>query len=192
MSSAVSRDDVESEIWRTGVKSPHRIKQLMNVIDAYAFGMVRASKPETNELLPGESDFAERKTRCDKCMVVKDWKYFSADLRVKSGHKSRCMACCGPVRNVIPYSEGKRKHKDEYLCRKGEHYLPIGEFDIIKTYDRAKPIWCIKCMETHGIQEDHLRWPCPVCHKRRLPDEFPKEKRLHSRRDVTCLICKPQ
>lgn len=106
VTSLISRDDLESEIWKVaGRTAPWNVERLLRLIDRYAIESARKwtldyPKEEKAEddgwpnLGPGASDLAYEVTRCVACLKVKRWPQFYRDNTKATGHRNRCMKCC--------------------------------------------------------------------------------------------------
>src|SRR5208282_5204263 len=103
MTSLVSRDDVENELFKlAGPYKAALLPRVMAVIDKYAITMSRKMgdlstdwHPDTHRALrPGETDEATGKRRCLGCGKVKDLtRDFARDHRAPDGRRRRCSEC---------------------------------------------------------------------------------------------------
>jgi len=136
MTSLVSREDIEDELVRAGVSSPHVRRRLMNLVHMYAVAVSRqfsgpADLPAVpqdpySRLLPGHADLAARVARCadPQCLRVKPFREYTRDDSCPSGRRAVCKTCTrrharlaasprlGPVRKYLCRACGDRKELD--------------------------------------------------------------------------------
>lgn len=150
MTSVVSRDDVEAELWRAGVKSWPEIARLLKVIDVYSisrgrdfqpgFGQIEPVEP-WGHLGPGGWDKESRVTRCEVCHLVKSWR---GNFRRNQDHPSRWHSTCKLCEKTVVISpsipEGKL-----YLCRGCDTKKEIGLFPLAKRQNPSRNYWCLRC-----------------------------------------------
>lgn len=129
MPSSVSKEDIEAELYRAGIRSRFIISRLMNMITLYALAEARKAVPLEDVfrdsyayLMPGEWDRDVRITRCVKCTVPKAWSHYGIDKTHPTGHKVLCKSCTR-VRPPEPrvfkcISCEKKKSPEEYSKRK--------------------------------------------------------------------------
>lgn len=132
MTSAVTRDEVEYELWKGGIRSPSVVSKIMRVIDIYAISAARkytaAAPPEPPfepywYLKPGQGDPSEGVIRCDgACGRPKRADMFHVDKDGPLGRKTTCKSCLRKARESSTQEAkgwkcpdcGKRKVADEY------------------------------------------------------------------------------
>lgn len=188
MTSAVSRDDVEGELWKlAGRVDPWQIERVMRMIDKYSITTARkyapmwgGEPPAVNlsdaypDLKPGEQDLGNNIARCCDCEKVKKLPYnFNLDRTRPEGQQRICRTCAGRKREP----------------RKAESSVPItcakcGDTkDSSNFYRREKNITgfdsvCKDCTD--------YRQACLVCTARRHKNEYAK----HADQRPVCDSCR--
>jgi hypothetical protein len=145
VTSVPSRDDVEAELWRAGVRSSYIMSRLMTVIDSYVFAQIRSHHPLEDApqgpfayLRPGESDMDQRVTRCSKCAHPKAWSHFGMDRTSPTGHKKTCKSC---LRIRV------RTAEQQWKCPYCKEKKPPGEFPPEKHKNPRVRVSCNTCTE---------------------------------------------
>ena len=110
MTSAVSKSDIEDELWKNGIRSKAAVSGIMRLIEIYAAGKAHAwQAPDVilplpvQELAPGESDAVRRVTRCISCGHIKKWKSnFPGRAGSPTGYGNRCKICISDEKPLPP------------------------------------------------------------------------------------------
>lgn len=142
MTSLVSRDDVENELFK--LAGPHKaalLPRVMAVIDKYAITMSRKLgdlsvdwTPDGKYLRPGDTDEAAGKRRCLGCGKIRDLTDFARDHRMPNGRRRRCLEC-SPDNNLVR----------DYWCPGCKSRLPIGKFGQKKRKHPKRGYLCLIC-----------------------------------------------
>lgn len=175
MTSAITREDVESVLWQSGIRSPDKIKRILRTIDLYAFTLARKYVPSPEQprdpyyyLMPGESDKGIKVTRCIKCTEVKNWSLFSADSRRDTGHGITCKLCRKPKPKTV------RPDGYEMKCRTcGEVKIAEGNFEKRSDSKSGYKLTCFSCEKNQF---------CPSCGRKRPKGSFTAES-------PSCIVC---
>lgn len=175
MTSAITREDVESVLWQSGIRSHDTIKRLLRTIDLYAFTIARQYVPAPDQpndpyyyLGPGDSDKGIKVTRCLRCTEVKNWNLFPADSRRETGHGITCKICRKPAGRPV---SGKMK------CRTcGEEKDTEGNFERRPDSRTGWKLTCIAC---------EAKMKCPVCGRRQRKGTFDPSS-------PACILCVAQ
>ena len=88
MTSAVSREDIEDELYKAGIRSTYIVAHLMRVIDLYA-RKFPAPPPEALDA----ADFLGYKYKCRGCGERKYIGFFPAGKRLNPKSLIPCTAC---------------------------------------------------------------------------------------------------
>lgn len=157
MTSTASKEEVENELWRAGIRSPQVMKRLLRVIDIYSVSVAHRMIPANahNEqfladpyyyLNPGQWDIDAGVTRCSVCFKVRKWSpYFHRNLDHPSGHQLSCKQCVRKERDKnppLPVSAGWMCPVPPVGC--GSRKTPP-EFPEEKRVNPRRPIPCLKC-----------------------------------------------
>lgn len=200
MTSAVSKDDIEGEIWKFAQQAGaaggrvelHTITRLLKIIDQYAIfaGRKYASpewempEPEPDPfsyLAPGQFDLEAGVGRCLQCECIRKVGSFNKDTGKPYGHRKRCRSC----RSVKP----KKAADFKITCRQCGHYKDADDF-----YHDARSVngYAVRCKDcAEG------RKTCMVCRER--VQSFPSlsdhrdicgECRLNRKEDVLMFLAK--
>lgn len=148
MTSAISREDVESELWRLGGRGASLavITRLLRLIDSYAISTARKytdigfiDAPPVDPysyLLPGQFDRAAKVGRCITCKQPRKLTEFRRDHTSAIGYRTRCEHC---------KPKTPRKDNIGYLCRLCSERRPLSDFPQQKQDSPSLMIPCIKC-----------------------------------------------
>lgn len=148
MTQRVSREQLEDAIFSAGIRSPYVKQALLRVIEGYVASQVLLRVPLCDvpvriapyaELGPGESDMTAEMTRCQQCLLVKEWGSFHRDGNSRTGHKLTCRSCLR-LRNANP--PGKT---GLYTCRWCKGKYPLGGFPEAKRANRSLAVPCLNC-----------------------------------------------
>lgn len=203
MTSYVGREEVENQLWKSGIRSNVIMKQLLLVIDAYAYNVARKlSEPledvpadEFAELLPGEADTTAKVTRCVNCLRVKPWKPgFFVEKMSPTGFGTTCRYCTRLAREGPKDSRSTPGKTDRlYYCRKCDFRKPLEMFPEAKQEKPTIVSWCSYCIDTYGdpknLHEKRRRWKCRFCGQVKDEDQFPEEKRVNPKIAAYCTWC---
>lgn len=137
MTSSVSREEMEDEVRRAGVRDPRAAGRLLRIIEAYA------RKPSAQEeppplLSPGEWDKAAEVTMCKECVKLKSWDHFHADRQHPTGRKTTC-------RNCVRRNAETGRHPGQWKCPACDDYRDPGDFPQSKRDNPRRPVPCISC-----------------------------------------------
>jgi hypothetical protein len=195
MTSLVSRDDIESEIWKlSGRTAPWHIEKLMRLIDRYAIENARKwaaqypQEPEPQDdgwpdLGLGDSDLAFEVTRCTACGRVKRWPQFYRDKTRSTGRRNRCMKCCKtgkgdeeyPTITFTCHACGKTRKASDFYKNAGT-----------KTgFDNR----CKTCKD--GSKQAKI-FKCKMCQREKPQYAFPPGKLKEPHANYACLECWPE
>jgi aspartate carbamoyltransferase regulatory subunit len=203
VTSYIGRDAVEDQLWKSGIRSNVIMKQLLQVIDAYAYNVARGMQEPLEDvppdkfahLLPGQGDTAAKVTRCITCERVKPWKQgFFVDKMNPTGFGVRCKYC------IRVEKEGRKgnsrltpgKTDRMYYCKKCDSRKPLEEFPEAKLEKPTIVSWCSWCIETYGdprTERAKRSWRCRYCEQVKDEDQFPEAKRENPRMAAYCLYC---
>lgn len=123
MTSSVGRDDLKSELYSAGVKSPYNLQRVMNAIDSYAFAQARKSGPVRMHL-------------CPQCKAEKSEGEFPDEIRENPNGNYWCNTCIGQA-----YS-GK---KPRWKCPSCEKVLSRNDFPPEKWRNPRIRAKCLEC-----------------------------------------------
>lgn len=187
MTSIVSRDDVEAELWRAGIRDWVQVSRIMKIVDTYALTHARDYKrPEDlpaepwAHLAPGNWDAEARLTRCLGCSAVKSWDgNFTKDVGHITRHRIICKVCEGKA--VVSDKPGKL-----YLCRKCEKRKELAEFPAKKRLNPSVGCFCSSCEDEVAASKTFF---CRRCKRNKLIGEFPPEKKANPAHPYPCLDC---
>jgi hypothetical protein len=191
MTSAVSREDVEGELWKlAGRVDPWRIERVMRLIDKYSISVSRKYAPIWGveelppptlsevypDLLPGQQDIGKNIARCCECEKVKKLPYnFNLDRTRKVGFQRICRACAGKHREKKPAPEPDFK----ITCAKcGETKIAQGNYYRREKNTTGYDSVCKDCTD--------YRQACLVCFARRHKNEYAK----HPDQRPVCDTCR--
>jgi hypothetical protein len=143
MTSLVSKDDIENELYK--LAGPHKaalIPRVMQVIDKYAISMSRKMgdlsvgwHPDARYLRPGETDEQAGKRRCLGCGKIRDLtREFARDHRMPNGRRRRCLEC-SPDNHLVR----------DYWCPGCKGRLPIHKFGVKKKKNPQRVYLCLVC-----------------------------------------------
>lgn len=82
MTSATSREDLKSELYSAGIRTPRALQRVMRAIDSYTFGQGRRSGPERTHL-------------CPQCKGEKPEGEFPGEIRSNPSGDYWCTTCIG-------------------------------------------------------------------------------------------------
>src|SRR5260370_4478339 len=110
MTSQVTREQVENELWKAGIRSTFTVARVMRAIDLYSLTVARRQSQFTLEnpgtpfywLTPGDWDKNGEVTCCVACGKTKKWAHFHVDETHPSGHKVTCKPCRRKQTENIP------------------------------------------------------------------------------------------
>lgn len=182
MTSATSHDDIEDSLIRNGMKNPVARAQVMRTIDAHISFRLYGTPELTGAhsgLLPGESDFEEKVTRCLKCSEVKGWSSFTRSRKSDSRHADICISC---ELGEIP--------DDLFLECKG----PCGKTLHASNFYRRKDTgnFIGKCKTCASTAADREEYKCSRCHQDKRLSAFPEAKRRRPKLTIPCTDCLAQ
>lgn len=176
MTSAVSRDDVEDQLWRhvRPGTSPAVIRSLLKTIDQYAIFAARkytvdddlppvVITPDPYEhILPGQFDMELGMGRCLRCEIPKSIHEFTKNSASKTGRRPECRLC----RKQGGWREIRPRKRQCVVCGKRKE---------VSNFLGSKCLDCVDQMKT-----------CLCCYERQSADEFP----LHPDRRDLCRTCR--
>lgn len=141
MTSRTSREDIENELWKAGIRSPAIMRKLLRSVDAYVYAknspVITSDLPELD---PGEWDLAQEVTACISCGQVKDWNpYFHVDRSHPSGHRITCKICSARNNPGIPGGSSG------WVCPKCRERKNPDMFGREKRESPRKPLPCLSC-----------------------------------------------
>lgn len=152
MTSTVTRDDVEGELWKLAGRRPSGdIRKFMRLVDLYAVTVGRKLGGTDEDwtidkwahLKPGETDSNAGMRRCAACGKVRNlYGAFEKEARAPYGRRLRCTSCREPK-----WRSRNRGRPDRYFCRKCKGYKPISAFPAEK---RKTPKLLFHCLECQG------------------------------------------
>jgi len=187
MTSMVSWDDVEAELWKAGIKNVQVLDRLRATITRFAYDLGRqmyeveeTPDPYGEGMSPGEWDPDSKRACCSQCGDVKSFSQFGLDMHHPSGHKLTCRRCAG----IPPEVDLTAK----YHCRSCGQRKELMQFPKAKIISPARNINCLECQGDRVVAE--YKYLCPGCGARKELEEFPLEKRRNSRIRSLCSACK--
>jgi hypothetical protein len=158
-SGAISREDVRAALYSAGITHPRKLHDTMRVVDIYAVQYARRAEA-LEEIEITSPAFTPLKPG--------EW---SAALGVT------CCTVCEKVKRWDFFHEDSRQATG--------HRLECKDCRNKKDEDAGLPPYVPEKVKRGG-------WLCTgegSCGQRKLPEEFPEEKRRHPRKAVLCLDC---
>jgi hypothetical protein len=174
LTSAVTIEDIESELWRAGIRSARVIDDLLRLVRLYRLAAARQDPacPRCLRMkswvclscLGASEDASFTCTGCGRSKHASDF-YRRRDLT--SGYSRKCKNChdqrstcrtCGKRWQAAhlqdsqcpPCREGPSSPTGRYLCRKCGGRKVITEFPEGKQEDPSRQFWCADCTARYG------------------------------------------
>ena len=195
MTSLISRDDIESEIWKlSGRTAPWQVEKVLRLIDRYALENARKwagqypQEPAREDdgwpgLAPGDSDMTFGVTRCAACGKVKRWVQFYRDKTRVTGHRNRCMACCKTGRGDEEYPDITLTCHACGMTRKAsDFYKNAG----------TRTGFDYRCKPCKDKGQPAKIFKCKLCGREKTQYMFPPGKAEEPRSLWACLECWPE
>lgn len=182
MTSAVTIDDIEGELWKAGLRSARVIDDILRLVRLYKLASVRQEIP-VPVLEPGGSDPGTMTAKCVRCLKVKNWSQFLTSVKGRSEICRTCLKDADAAEDIYIRCAncGRTRHASDFYRRRD---LASGYSPRCKDCHDDK----VTCPGCHGRWDaaDMAGDRCPPCSEGRRASGRYLCRKCNRRLDIAC------